>query len=410
MSHLLVPREDALFIPSSGKLVPLEKRGFIFKHHTLPEMLSKPLTKSSGSLSHDTIIMGKHSGVRSGLVFNNGTMYRTMYKLKGCAPTTEDYAGEPYGGQVLSRVEQEIEATQALTRVLAKEGLPSPYRALGYFKYPLTFKGEPLACSIMEARGDTRLDELIFDLEKEVLVCYSMNGDRPKFPRYVDKLGDVFYKLGQWGGWLKRIMDDNNMPWSMSSLNGGRTNAHIGNYVVFLDNGELLLGVVDLDDCHFPFDNPELRENEFYTLVQNALDPVMTSMNIGFKLPNGVEYPQDYRWRFVEGFDHGYMNADAVRIQPDEIAEARKAALEAREKLREEMEAEASRVGRREREYKTTKSYIDSSKYLGDLNNYFRNFGYGKKLINNGDGDDIFNYGGINYIKNRRNSIDYKIY
>lgn len=45
MSHLIVPREDALFIPSSGKLVPLERRGFIFKRHNLPETISTPLTK-----------------------------------------------------------------------------------------------------------------------------------------------------------------------------------------------------------------------------------------------------------------------------------------------------------------------------------------------------------------------------
>lgn len=356
---LIAPREDALFIPSSGKLIPLERRGIIFKRHNLPEIISRPLAKTDDKSLTNGIkaIRGKHSGVRSGLVFNNGT----MYKLKGCVPTTEDYYGEPYGGQVLSRVEQEIEATGELSRILAKQGLSSPYRALGYFRYPLTFKGEPLACSIMEARGDTRLDELMFSLESFVFLCYMVDG-KPKFPRYTNELGGLFYKLGQWAGYLKRTMDDNNMPWSMSSLNGGRTNAHIGNYVIFPENGELLLGVVDLDDCHFPFDNQELRENEYHILTGNVLDPVIVSANTGLKLPDNLKPPLDYRYRFVEGFEQGYMNTDAVRIRPGEIEEALKAAKRAREQLREEF----SRIEEAQ-EHRAKKTYIDSSSYLNNL-------------------------------------------
>lgn len=303
-----------------------------------------------------------------------------MYKLKGCAPTTEDYHGEPYGGQVLSRAEQEILATQELSRVLARQGLPSPYRALGYFKYPLTFRGESLACSIMEARGDTRLDELMYDLERTVLIC-ATGGSKVRFPRYVRELGDVFYKLGQWAGWLKRIMDENNMPWSASSLQGGRTNAHIGNYVVFSDNGKLLLGVVDLDDCHFPFDDQKLREEEYHILIASALDQVITSANTGFELPDDIKPPLDYKYRFVEGLEHGYMNANAVRIHPEEIEEVRKAAVKAREELREEV----SRSNRMQ-EHRINRTHIDSSIYLGDLLKSYKTGRDSDEDIYNNDG------------------------
>ncbi len=197
-----------------------------------------------------SVFTGKSSGIRSAIIFDNNK----MYKIKGCRPSeyTNPRTHESFGSQTLSRAEWDVERTLELSEVFYQEGITYPLKPVGYFIYPFYFGSgevslkkkigyEPLTATIFEVKGDTRVDELIAWLEEDV--AYS---GVEKNIIEVPEIQNLFSKLNAFEGRLLRILHDAGYTWGSDVE---ISNAGLGNYVVFEENGKFLLGIADVDSC-----------------------------------------------------------------------------------------------------------------------------------------------------------------
>lgn len=333
MRKLLLPRENIEFAVGEGEST--------FYVDDIPRVLSRPLIKSRSY----GIVKGKESGSRSGLL----SYARRMYQIKGCDVPNDplytttgklDYAGdrfikgsEPNGGQFLEKCKHELSVVKELSDTLIKEGFVPPQRPVGYYSYHLDYV-RPIGASIFENKGDTRLDELLIYLESPIRF--------PNLSMHVPELYDLSYKLGFWAGRLKRIMDNNGYTWDKSMR---RTNAHLGNYVVFNEDGKIMLGPVDLDSAVRWRDTRRMKtmqKFEYNNLLMLLLEPTIISYGVSGAISGNnitvvsgslnivrAEYPLWYRDKLKQGFEDGYKNPHGeCIILPQDITNAAKAGEE----------------------------------------------------------------------------------
>ena len=252
--------------------------------------------------------LGLKSGERSGLF----SVDDDAYKIKGCdiilAQIRAHSLIDPEGGQTLPATKREVEFVRTINELLTKEGFSVPYQPsaiihyqklfkpdLSDFRYPLHWQFiEPflgkreLAASVMKIKGDTRLPEIYI----QELKCK-------------DAASAVAYRLGLIAGAQRRVTE-NKILWTLG-------NSHVGNYVVFEEEAEINLGMVDFDAAlrYNPF------INQFFRLKVKGIERILASMNdpnyytVGGKVINKKEIaPEYFKKEFARGFRDGYQNPD----------------------------------------------------------------------------------------------------
>ena len=168
-----------------------------------------------------------------------------VYRIKASAfnprkPTIEKDKHDPFriiGGQTESNMENEHEFSDMYNRFLLKEGIEPVMRVVGYFDYGLDFKGRKPVATIIEIKGDTRLDEFFAAIESRLPIGYA---------GAIEKQIRHFYEeVGKCAGSLVGLMHDNDITWTDGP---GRNNSHIGNLVVF-GNQDIQIGQTDFDSA-----------------------------------------------------------------------------------------------------------------------------------------------------------------
>lgn len=238
------------------------------------------------------------SGYRSAITID--TLTGKLYKLKGIGffgsiagyITEEDHA-YVNGGQFLRNTHYERKYSQQFNHVLREEGIEPVMEYAGTYKFPFRNRIGQVAASIMEVKGDTRLDELLYALERGVhgLDINTKGG-------YSLKFFPFYYELGLAIGQLKNLMDKSNMAWSD---NTERTNAHIGNVVIYrADEQHLGIGFVDFDAAA---SRKEMSLSAFKKLQREENSNLRQSFLIG-----GVSF------REVETVVIKYIPTDGCRV------------------------------------------------------------------------------------------------
>lgn len=298
---LLVPRDTKKFREVSGRVEKIDE-----SINIAPLVITaKP----------NCDCIGAASGQRSGLVSIKGN----NFKIKGCgleaALETEGvYAvnhgmeyNDPEGGITLSDAMRESMNTSRLNGTLNREGFQTchePAAIIHYgkmFKSPRMGREEELAAMVMKIRGDTRLPELY----------------RRKVKNF-GAAGEVTRRLGRIGGAQKRIMEDAGFLWSADSEAG---NAHIGNYVIFVQDNYLCLCMCDFESMTNDLD--ELAPAEFLEARNKERQRLLASlMQSPFNLVDGIHRESEeendrdiarqdtFRPKFVRGFVEGYEHPD----------------------------------------------------------------------------------------------------
>ena len=258
------------------------------------------------------------SGYRSVLYCKDWINGAQLFKLKGISFThpldvrvNEDddgYHVYVQGGQLLGNVINEKEYSDQFNRVLKNCGIEPVSECVGFYHWPLKAKGKRLATSIMKVQGDTRLDELLCVIENLVEQRFPpRNGIIYLSEDLITKLNLFYFTLGQSVGQLKKIMDINGQTWSD---NPQRTNAHIGNIVLYHNSqNKLSLGLTDFDaSC----DRRDMRkkalmkqqEVEYQTMMNSAMQGAISLRNIS--MLNHMIIHLETRTQFVEGFKDSY--------------------------------------------------------------------------------------------------------
>lgn len=238
MANLIIPRKAAYFEPHEGSVVKLTD--------DFPKYLEQPLVR----VSKDGV-EGLESGYRSGIITVDGD----DYKIKGCRPNRKiTNTGEPYGSQFLNTAQYEAERTQEVREIFLKEGYQYPLEPVGFWVYDdILVDGEPTAATIYKIKGDTRLDEFIWWLEKDLVVSHI-----PKEHR--DAAVQTFEIFGAMVGRLIRIFHNHSYSWNCPDSRSSNTNP--GNIVVFSEDGKINFGLVDLDNSwmYNPHNESKLME------------------------------------------------------------------------------------------------------------------------------------------------------
>lgn len=320
-----------------------------------PSSPVKPVVITTGD---EFDLEGLASGRRSGLLSIDGV----VYKFKGCAVEEALNSDRLYtrvrklrhsvdtlGGQLLSDAQNEIEWTLVYNGILAGEGFPhahdpagiihygkkasidtsseltailrafavlryfslfgksgkelqdaskeDPYRAL----YEWALEKEDLAASVMKVKGDTRLLNFatreVHNLETAALAIYA---------------------FGLMAGSQKKFTEDEFL-WGAEAL-------HIGNYLIFVENGRVFLNMTDFEDA---------RKTEFFSNNLPRIMPreIMKGKFRSFKTleQDGILYhlgarkdiPDYFKQAFTRGFNDGYKNPDRrEEITIDMLVEA----------------------------------------------------------------------------------------
>lgn len=301
-------------------------------------------------------IPGVWSGYRSCLTLD--TLTGNLYKLKGAAvteiPSDKNYKkDEPLyieGGQFLRNAHNERVFSDRFNRVLADNGIEPTMEYVGLYKYPFRFRKHKIATSVILVKGDTRLDELMYALESEAHWSLGPAGDEGESYvsvnirnrkreqnklRFHQQLFFLYKDIGYIVGQLKALMDRSNQSWSD---NPKRTNAHIGNVVLYqADEDNIGVGLVDFDaSCDrrdmSKKDLSKQQLHEYNSLVYGEhLTEVSSARPIGL-----YYYPRlhfDLRTVFINGFLNGYAKSKRIKntIETERINELKKIIFSLRE-------------------------------------------------------------------------------
>ncbi|MFA5933104.1 MAG: hypothetical protein WCV81_02445 [Microgenomates group bacterium] len=224
ISELLVPRKPITF-------TPLEEGRFIALSNDVPDVLKQPMIRSEGGL-----LKGYESGWRSGLIKSENQ----LYKIKSCRPVGGKRGNQPRGSHVLSSAQFEADDMLERREVFLKNGFDYPLEPIGIWVYDhVKFNGESNAATLYRAKGDTRLDELIWWVERSPYEYASSE--------YASQLSYAFDELGYQTGKRLKSFHENNFSWDSSPVTKA-SNAHLGNIVIFpTDSGAAEVGMVDFD-------------------------------------------------------------------------------------------------------------------------------------------------------------------
>ena len=222
MTELIVPRKTAYFAPQEGNLIKFSDN--------IPESLGQPLARVPNGP-----VTGLESGYRSGILGSD-----RLYKVKGCRPNTKPYGNEPKGSQTLSGAKYEVERVFEIREIFLEELDTYPLIPRGFWVYDVLFRGEPNTATIYEIEGDTRLDEFLWWIEKDLPLVHVTD---------YEGINLLFRTLGIMTGRLVRISHNHNRSWDRIVGDGDNSNSYPGNIVVYRNHSNKLnLGLVDVDD------------------------------------------------------------------------------------------------------------------------------------------------------------------
>lgn len=262
------------------------------------------------------------SGWRSALVQDPDT--KQFYRLKGISfldePEVEKHgdAISVLGGQWARNAQNEQFFSDRFNDVLRQEGIEPVMEHVGYYRYPIKTKGRKLAASIVKVKGDTRLDELFFILENLAIEYIDENSRLTNSQKsdFLQEGVDFYYLAGIAVGYYKRLMDKSGQTWSDNSE---RTNAHIGNVVLYQDGPEKLgIGLVDFDASCDKRDKTksELADQqkiEYKSLVASAKG-LISLRTIGNNWREKEYIFAELRKHFIDGFKDSYANKNIVLL------------------------------------------------------------------------------------------------
>ena len=202
-------------------------------------------------------VLAYWSGMRSCITADLST--GQLYSLQGIAVGDEPLVVEqgsdaPFwvlGGQFLRSAYNERYYSHKFNNILADNGIEPVMEYVGLYKLPVRVKRKQLATSIIRVLGDTRLDEFFYALEHDAWNSRAFaERDYPKISQFIAEATSFYKDIGYIVGQLKRLMELNDQSWSD---NPQRTNAHIGNIVLYkADEQNLGVGFVDFDaSCDF---------------------------------------------------------------------------------------------------------------------------------------------------------------
>lgn len=225
-SELLVPRNKIQFAPTDGRFVEFSAQ--------VPDILRQPHVRASAGE-----MFGVESGKRSGLL----RVDEQLYKIKGCRPSSRACGFEPWGTQTFSLAQYEADKIAERREAFIREGVDYPLEPVGFWVYDdIQFKGEPTAATLYRAKGDTRLDEFLWWVEKQVPYKYLSTEIR-------GALLGIIEPIGVTTGQMLRFLHQNGFTWDSAYKDNAPSNAHTGNVVIFPDSqGYVSVGLVDFDN------------------------------------------------------------------------------------------------------------------------------------------------------------------
>ena len=263
------------------------------------------------------VIPGIWSGLRSTIVKNG----EEFYKLKGVSVDAESpqtvQDGDDFifdGGQKEANAEYEQIMSAKFNKILTENGFDTVMEYKGMWKYPgKAFDENPVA-SIYKIAGDTRLDELMDAIDGHYLYKSQKNETPSKVrDKLVKKIGRLYNDIGWQVGQLKKLMTDNYQTWSSG---GFRTNAHVGNVVLYEKDGLIKSGLVDFDaSC----DTNDYSKDELIDICDKEFDQILQSSfgKISMRYMKSRSYKRDIfesaRTQFRYGMYGGYRED---KVQP----------------------------------------------------------------------------------------------
>jgi hypothetical protein len=274
------------------------------------------------NISQD-ILPGIWSGYRSTLI---KTLDNKLFRLKGVSlnpnnPQIQDLGDNDYqvfGGQPKFSARFEKQMSDKFNKALAKEGIIPVMKCKGYWNYPNEIKGNKYSASVVQVEGDTRLDEMMLILEQYFVsklnqkpnknkgIYVKMNNKGEEVSK---KISYLYKDIGFITGRLKKLMDKHYQTWS---ADGDRSNAHIGNIVLYNGSEDVKVGFVDFDaSCDTrDFSRSKIKKmqkQEFETICRSAQSSPISLRQIQaryLKETKGIF--SEYRESFIEGFNSGY--------------------------------------------------------------------------------------------------------
>jgi len=266
------------------------------------------------------IMNGIWSGHRSAVVQDPDTS--KLFKLKGVALNPENPKAIIFddgvfwieGGQKKKNVEYERTMSKRFNRVLRENGITPAMEYQGLWTYPVLAKGNRPAASIYEIQGDTRLDELMILLDS-LASDHELPGDdilTKEGVKFFGKLEKFYNDIGYITGRLKKLMDISGQTWSCDSE---RTNAHIGNVVLWRDASKLKLGLVDFDaslDYSHAISKSEMEaiQKKERNDIVNSAQFVQSLRAMGGRLSGRLSVYSDSRTFFSSEFNRGYYSSE----------------------------------------------------------------------------------------------------
>ena len=224
LPELLIPRKSIKFKPlQEGQFIPLTP--------DLPKILHTPHIRSNQGSIH-----GFESGYRSRLV----KVGDELYKIKGCRPEKGKRGNGPKGTQIFGLAQFEAENTLERREYFQSIGVDYPIEPVGFWVYDhFSFQGKQTAATIYRIKGDTRLDELVWYLDKMPIEAESKNMKISLFK--------LLYQTGKNVGEALKIFHEGNFAWDWD-VTRTSFNAHHGNIVVYPNNEVANFGIVDFDN------------------------------------------------------------------------------------------------------------------------------------------------------------------
>ena len=292
---------------------------FLHRLATRVKIKRKPLVQTS--------VPAFWSGYRSVVVRDPET--GRLFRLKGVSfnpdkpALTEFESGgwEVHGGQPLQSAKYEKQMSDKFNRVLLDNGVEPVMTCRGLWRYPKRVKRKMIAGSVVEIQGDTRLDELshvleilafrkLYNTEREEngVVMFTPTRLTSEGENFFKALQEFYYNVGFVSGRLKKLMDKAGQTWSADS---DRTNAHMGNIVLYNGSDKVKVGFVDFDaSCDSSeFTKSELRDmhkREYDTIMRSFIGGPISARSIGDFFNGGRFYFPEARSVLQRGFQEGY--------------------------------------------------------------------------------------------------------
>ena len=256
------------------------------------------------------------SGFRSCITADLST--GQLYRLKGVAVDNKPLIvdGEKdapfwvWGGQFLRSAYNERDYSNKFNKILADNGIEPIMEYVGLYKLPVRARRKQLATSIIRVIGDTRLDEFFYALEYDAWKSRAFaEKDYPKLQSFYEEAHHFYKDIGYVTGKLKKLMDRGGLSWSD---NRERTNAHIGNIVLYrADEQNLGVGLVDFDASCDRRDKSKTallqqQRQERNNIIDSAVGPIVSPRyfgNIFYKNLYCLELRTAFRFGFSCGYD-----------------------------------------------------------------------------------------------------------